>query len=257
MPANAIATLYELAGLLGRSAPDWREFRAGQPEAWLVTFANPHSVRLMMDRQDYSSTLAQFDVVLPDGNLLAQSATRQLGRTIERKSFDGNSLAPEVLSFCQRNRLRVALVGGVEGVASAAASLFRKEFGVEVVFTRSGFFANAEQRNQCFQALREQNVDVVICGMGAPHQDRFLLELKASGWRGLGFTCGGYLDQALASGVKYYPDWVNRFNLRAPYRLLREPRRLWRRYLIEYQPFLLADARLRLRIVRHQQEQRS
>ncbi|MEX7643126.1 MULTISPECIES: WecB/TagA/CpsF family glycosyltransferase [Stenotrophomonas] len=257
MPANAIATLYELAGLLGRSAPDWREFRAGQPEAWLVTFANPHSVRLMMDRQDYSSTLAQFDVVLPDGNLLAQSATRQLGRTIERKSFDGNSLAPEVLSFCQRNRLRVALVGGVEGVASAAASLFRKEFGVEVVFTRSGFFANAEQRNQCFQALREQNVDVVICGMGAPHQDRFLLELKASGWRGLGFTCGGYLDQALASGVKYYPDWVNRFNLRAPYRLLREPRRLWRRYLIEYQPFLLADVRLRLRNVRHQQEQRS
>ncbi|WP_423162763.1 WecB/TagA/CpsF family glycosyltransferase [Stenotrophomonas maltophilia] len=257
MPANAIATLYELAGLLGRSAPDWREFRAGQPEAWLVTFANPHSVRLMMDRQDYSSTLAQFDVVLPDGNLLAQSATRQLGRTIERKSFDGNSLAPEVLSFCQRIGLRVALVGGVEGVASAAASLFRKEFGVEVVFTRSGFFANAEQRNQCFQALREQNVDVVICGMGAPHQDRFLLELKASGWRGLGFTCGGYLDQALASGVKYYPDWVNRFNLRAPYRLLREPRRLWRRYLIEYQPFLLADVRLRLRNVRHQQEQRS
>ena len=257
MPVCAIAALRELAELLDRPAPNWRDFRAGQADAWLVTFANPHSVRLMMDRQDYSSTLAQFDVVLPDGNLLAQSATRQLGRTIERKSFDGNSLAPEVLSFCQRNRLRVALVGGVEGVASAAASLFRKEFGVEVVFTRSGFFANAEQRNQCFQALREQNVDVVICGMGAPHQDWFLLELKASGWKGLGFTCGGYLDQSLATGVKYYPDWVNRFNLRAPYRLLREPRRLWRRYLIEYQPFLLADVRLRLRNVRHQQEHRS
>lgn len=257
MPVNAVTTLRALAELLDRPSPDWREFRAGQPEAWLVTFANPHSVRLMMDRPDYPATLAQFDVLFPDGSLLATSASRQLGRTIERQSFDGNSLAPQVLSFCQRNALRIALVGGIEGVASAAASLFRKEFGVDVVFTRSGFFANGEQRNQCFQALREQNVDVVICGMGAPHQDRFLLELKASGWKGLGFTCGGYLDQALASGVKYYPDWVNRFNLRAPYRLLREPRRLWRRYLIEYQSFLLADASLRLRTVRPRREQRS
>lgn len=257
MPVGAATLLCELVGLLGRPAPDWRDFRAGQPEAWLVTFANPHTVRLMMDRPDYPATLAQFDVLLPDGNLLAASASRLLGRTIVRRSFDGNSMAPQVLSFCQRHALRIALVGGVEGIATAAASLFRKEFDVDVVYSRSGFFASEEQRQQCFKALREQNVDVVICGMGAPHQDRFLLDLKASGWSGLGFTCGGYLDQALASGVKYYPEWVNRFNLRAPYRLLREPRRLWRRYLIEYQPFLLADARLRLLAVRSRQEPRS
>ena len=257
MSVKATTLLCELAGLLDRPAPDWRDFRAGQPEAWLITFANPHAVRLMMDCADYPAMLAQFNVLLPDGNLLAATASRLRGRTIVRQSFDGNSLAPQVLSFCQRNALRIALVGGVEGVAAAAASLFRREFGVDVVFSRSGFFASEEQRHQCFKALREQKVDVVICGMGAPHQDWFLLELKASGWNGLGFTCGGYLDQALASGVKYYPEWVNRFNLRAPYRLLREPRRLWRRYLIEYQPFLLADVRLRLRTVRSRQERRS
>ena len=69
-----------------------------------------------------------------------------------------------------------------------------------------------------------------------------LLALVEAGWRGCGFTCGGYLDQ-LGGGMRYYPAWVDRANLRFAYRLLREPRRLWRHYLIDYQGFTLLFAR--------------
>jgi N-acetylglucosaminyldiphosphoundecaprenol N-acetyl-beta-D-mannosaminyltransferase len=53
----------------------------------------------------------------------------------------------------------------------------------------------------------------------------------------MGFTCGGFLDQI----IKYkgaYPEWIDHYNLRFLYRLIKEPKRLWRRYLIEYQVFL-------------------
>lgn len=244
--SEAVAALQQLTALLGRRHDDWRTFKAYGERALLISFVNPHAVRMTIDRPGYASDLAGMDVLLPDGNLLAASASRQLGRVIARESFDGNSLAPEVFAFCRTHALKVALVGGVDGVAERAAAVFATEFDVDVAYARSGFFNGEGDVHACYDRLRALNVDVVICGMGAPHQERFLLGLKNSGWTGLGFTCGGYLDQALDGGVKYYPEWVNRFNLRAPYRLFREPGRLWRRYLIEYLPFVVADLRLRM-----------
>jgi len=239
------AALSELVELLGRSQPDWRAFQGQGERALLVTFVNPLSVRIMMNQPGYAADLAAFDITFPDGNLLASSASRQLRRVVARRSFDGNSIALEVFEFCRLNSLKIALIGGVDGVAAAAGAVFAKEFAVDIAYARSGYFNGEPEVHQCHSEIKARSVDVVICGMGAPYQDRFLLGLKTSGWNGLGFTCGGYLDQAL-TGVKYYPEWVNRFNLRAPYRLLREPRRLWRRYLIEYLPFMVADVRLRI-----------
>lgn len=248
MTANKSAadTLRELAALLGRPQPAWKQVDHSRPKAIIVTFANPLTVRLSLDLPDYLGLLAKFDAVLPDGQLLASSASRILGRSVLRSSFDGNSLAPEVFSHCRSNRLRVALIGGTPGIAEAAASEFEREFGITIPYKRSGFFASESDRAAAIRELVARKIDVLVCGMGAPHQDRFLLDAKETEWKGVGFSCGGYLDQAVCGGVRYYPEIVNRLNLRAPYRLLREPRRLWKRYLIEYQPFLIADLRLRL-----------
>ncbi|MGE3623585.1 MAG: WecB/TagA/CpsF family glycosyltransferase, partial [Bdellovibrionales bacterium] len=57
------------------------------------------------------------------------------------------------------------------------------------------------------------------------------------GYGGLAITCGGFFDQYL-EGDKYYPDWVDTWNLRFAWRLYKEPRRLWKRYLIDYQFFI-------------------
>ena len=75
--------------------------------------------------------------------------------------------------------------------------------------------------------------------MGVPLQERFLLQLTDAGWNGVGITCGGFLDQ-LSQGVQYYPGWINSLNLRWAYRLMREPGRLWRRYLLDYPKFGIA-----------------
>lgn len=92
------------------------------------------------------------------------------------------------------------------------------------------------------ERILELRPEIVICGMGGVAQEKFMLSLADAGWRGCGFTCGGYLDQ-LGAGLRYYPGWVDRTNLRWAYRLAREPRRLWRRYLVDYQSFVLLFAR--------------
>jgi len=79
----------------------------------------------------------------------------------------------------------------------------------------------------------------VLCGMGVPHQERFLLTLKNAGYGGLMISCGGFVDQ-LAAAQRYYPAWVDKLELRWAWRIYQEPRRLWRRYLVDYWPFILA-----------------
>ena len=63
------------------------------------------------------------------------------------------------------------------------------------------------------------------------------MKLRAQGFSGLGFTCGGFLDQ-LAESQHYYPAWIDKADLRWLYRLCKEPRRLLRRYTLDYAPFI-------------------
>jgi alpha-1,3-mannosyltransferase len=78
--------------------------------------------------------------------------------------------------------------------------------------------------------------------MGNPQQEQWLnAHLAASGCR-LGFGVGGLFD-FLAGGVPRAPAWVRAARLEWSFRLLQEPRRLWRRYLVDMPVFLARIAR--------------
>jgi exopolysaccharide biosynthesis WecB/TagA/CpsF family protein len=227
-----------LASMVTSVAPDWEiELGERRTAAYLVTFANPFSVWVMQRTANYADLLARFDVVFADGILMARMASRIKACPVARLSFDGNSLAPVIFDLASRLGLTIAIVGGVPGVAEKAAEVFRARYPLNIVSMRSGYFSSRDERGDYCHQLAQLAPDIVICGMGAPHQEVFLAELADLGWRGVGFSCGGYLDQAAEGELQYYPQWVNRLHLRAPYRLLKEPRRLTQRYLIHYGPF--------------------
>ena len=64
--------------------------------------------------------------------------------------------------------------------------------------------------------------DFLIVGMGMLAQERFLLRVRDAGFRGIGFTCGGFIHQTARNEIDYYPGWVDRMNLRFLYRMYRE-----------------------------------
>lgn len=124
-------------------------------------------------------------------------------------------------------------------------SLFMRVFSERITQVRCNWFGNgyfsseAEMKKNC-ERVNESAPDIVICGMGAPMQEKYLVNLKNTGWKGAGFTCGGYLDQIVErDGLAYYPDWANKYHLRALYRMFREPKRLIPRYTLHYMPFYI------------------
>jgi len=210
--------------------------------AVLVTFVNPAAVPLARRSASFRQALRDFDFVFPDGVGMCLAVKWLHGLAAQRVSFDTTSLAPALFRRACAGDLGIALVGGAPQVADTARARLAENFpGIRIVGCFDGY-GGIEAKAA---AVRELGPDIVICGMGSGRQESFLLELKAQGWRGWGFTCGGYLDQ-LNAGMTYYPRWVDAADLRWAYRLAREPGRLWRRYLIDYSHFgvLVCAARI-------------
>jgi len=207
----------------------------------IVTFVNPLACALVELNADYIDLLNNFDIVTCDGIGMVQASRASGIKNSKRESFDFTSLADVVFRSAVDNHWQLGLVGGEPGVAEKAGKILQLKYpDLRVAGCYSGFGPEPAEAQKDFT---ENQVDLVICAMGAPLQERFFIQLVANGWYGIGFTCGGFLDQVIV-GEAYYTDWVNRLNIRFLYRLLKEPRRLWRRYLVDYQVFLRRYSRL-------------
>jgi beta-1,4-glucosyltransferase len=185
---------------------------------WLNHFSAPHAI----DRA--AEELSFFDVIGIDGKLL-QIILGGHSRT------SADLVVPELLS--RLPHARVAIVGGpmdTEAERAAAVSAILQSDS-EVVLSCDGYNglpSPASLREQ----LRSVGADVVIVGLGAGLQEQYAAAAKESFTQGgLSLTCGGYLDQLLVEG--YYPAWAYPLRLNWLVRLVREPRRLWRRYSVD------------------------
>lgn len=212
--------------------------------AFTVTFVNPSACALARRVPEYPGLLRSFDQVCCDGSGMVLAAHAAGLEQVCRESFDFTSVAGPVFEWAAREGLGTGLVGGRPGVSAAVAKRLSGRYP-RLSLTRP-FAGFGEDVEEALDHHGKGGTPLVICGMGAPHQERFLVELVRRGWTGVGFTCGGFFDQLL-SGERYYPDWIDRMNLRFLYRLYREPRRLWRRYLVDYQVFIWRLAGLTLR----------
>jgi N-acetylglucosaminyldiphosphoundecaprenol N-acetyl-beta-D-mannosaminyltransferase len=112
---------------------------------------------------------------------------------------------------------------------------------MDIVFYRHGFFSSEMDRQACLQSVKEMNPQLVVVGMGTPLQECFLVDLVSVGWKGRGYSCGGYFHQLGGDNrSNYYPNWMNRFHLRWLYRIWDEPK-LLSRYFIVYPSFFISS----------------
>lgn len=201
------------------------------------SFINPFSLGVVA--QELSDEECERINFYADGIAVVIYARLFKNKKITRTSFDDTSIAPIVYNYAVQQHRTVTLVGGTEENVEKAKQLLEIKYpGINITLARSGYFQDATEYNLFLQ--KALSSDILIVGMGAGKQERTLLDMRELGWKGTGFTCGGYLDQFVeAKGQDYYPDFVNRFHLRWLYRMCKEPRRLLKRYLKDYPYYLI------------------
>lgn len=192
------------------------------------TFVNPYSYLLLRK----TDNLNYIDNIFVDGILLVK-LFRMIGINVSRKSFDMTSLAPKVFKECTERSKSVYFIGSKKSDVNEFTNIIKKEYPkLNVIGKRDGYFSNRDERSLEIDKLITINPDVLVCGMGTPFQEDFLIDLKKKGWKGAGYSCGGFIHQTV-NRLEYYPNFYNKYNLRWLYRIMDEPK-LFKRYAFVY-----------------------
>ena len=196
--------------------------------ACIYTFLNPVSyLEALKNRNLY----ANFDGIFVDGKFLAVAIGLLYHKRVKRCSFDMTSLAPKLFVYSETNDKSIYIVAGLQEEIERTIATFTEHYPkLNIVGARNGYFDDDQAINVEIQKIVKLNPDYVICGMGAIKQESFLLRLKQAGYKGIAFTCGGFISQTSKSSFVYYPRIFDILDLRFVYRMIKE-RHTRKRYL--------------------------
>lgn len=211
-------------------------------EPAFVAHANVHTVNLARGDDAYHLILRSADMVLNDGKGVMLGA-RLLGSSFP-EDLNGNTMTPLVIERAAMRGWPVFLLGARPGVPEELASVLRARHPeLSITGTHHGHFGPTGE-DAIVAQIRAADTGLLLVGMGNPHQERFLARrLRDTGAR-LGIGVGAYFD-FVTGNVPRAPGWMNEVGLEWLFRLVQEPKRMWRRYLIGNPAFVARVLRQR------------
>jgi N-acetylglucosaminyldiphosphoundecaprenol N-acetyl-beta-D-mannosaminyltransferase len=211
-----------------------------------VFTANVDHVVKSEDHLDFRRAYSRADLCLADGMPILW-ASRLLGSPLPEK-VSGSDLVLPLARLAAEREWRVYLLGGGPGVAVEAGEKMARELGVRVVGIDSPVVradGGTDHPEQVLERVRAARPDLVLVALGAPKQELWIDRFAGQIAPAVAIAVGGTLD-FVAGRVKRAPAWMSRAGLEWLFRLTQEPRRMWRRYLIEDPRFVAIVARSRL-----------
>ncbi len=203
-----------------------------------IVTINSDFIRKARQDADFRDVLNRADLAVADGMPLVWLSRLRGSPLPERVA--GLELVEDCCRAAAREGVGLFLLGAAPGVAEAAGRvLATRHAGLRIAGTYSPPFGppSAEEDARMVAAIRAAGRCVLFVAFGAPRQDRFisrhLIELDIP--VGMGVGCA---FDILSGSVRRAPRWMQRGGLEWAWRLAQEPRRLWRRYLIEDAPLL-------------------
>lgn len=194
-----------------------------------------HLVKLQKDSEFYH-VYQQADYRVCDSQLLFL-ASRFLGQPLCEK-ISGSDLFPAFYQHYSKDEsIKIFLLGGLGNVAAKAHQSINAKAGREIVvgsYSPSfGFETNETECQKIITLINNSGANVLAVGLGAPKQEKWICQNKPllEGIKTF-FAIGATLDFE-AGNLKRAPKWISLAGLEWFYRLVLEPKRLWRRYLVE------------------------
>ncbi|MEM7725011.1 MAG: WecB/TagA/CpsF family glycosyltransferase [Cyanobacteria bacterium P01_A01_bin.45] len=199
-----------------------------------------HLIKLQRDEDFYVAYNAATYKVC-DSQILIY-ASRFLGTPLKEK-ISGSDLFPKFYRYYQNdNEVKVFLLGAAEGVAKSAQDNINYLVGRNmVVDVHSPTFGFENKEQECLEIVEKINnsgATVLAIGVGAPKQEKWILKYKDRLPNIKTFLAIGATIDFEAGNKTRAPKWMSQAGLEWLYRLLSEPRRLWKRYIIDDLPFI-------------------
>jgi N-acetylglucosaminyldiphosphoundecaprenol N-acetyl-beta-D-mannosaminyltransferase len=207
-------------------------------------FINPHYINEALREPEYKEALEDAHLVLADG-FGSKLAGKILNRPL-RQNLCGTDLFPRLCAALSGTGKSVYLLGAAPGVVDLVAEWINQHYPRVIIKGWGHGFFTPEEEPEVVRKIAASGADLLVVAMGVPkqevwiHRNLEMLNVRAA----MGF--GGLFDY-FAGRIPRAPQWVREMGMEWVYRLIQEPRRMWRRYLIGNGIFLGRVIRERLR----------
>lgn len=209
---------------------------------------NAAKVVNLKKHRELEESIINCDIINPDGQSIIW-ASRFLGKNLPER-VAGIDLMINLVEMAAREGYRIFLLGAKKEVLNRVVELYEKKYGPDlIVGYRDGYYRQDEEYGLAYQ-IASSNADMLFVAMTSPKKEIFLHTYKDIIRVPFIMGVGGSFD--VISGItKRAPVWMQKAGMEWFYRLIQEPRRMWKRYLLSNSQFLYLVFREKLRQIIH------
>lgn len=200
-----------------------------------IFYVNADCLNKCYEDEGYRSLLKESDYVLPDG-IGINLACRMLGSAM-KENVNGTDMLPFLCEMAKRRGLKFFLLGGKPGVADKMAEMIAEFYEVEVAGVQHGYFDHERESKGVVDRINGSGADILLVAFGAPLQEKWISTHKSKLTVGAALGVGGLFD-FYSGNTRRAPRWLRELGLEWVYRIIQEPGRMWRRYVIGNPLFL-------------------
>ncbi|MDZ8137908.1 MAG: WecB/TagA/CpsF family glycosyltransferase [Nostoc sp. DedQUE04] len=198
-----------------------------------------HIMKLQNDRE-FLEAYKTADYKLCDSQILIY-ASRFLGQPIQEK-ISGSDFFPAFYNFHKQNEtIKIFLLGAAQGVAIKAQEKINAKVHRNIIVSSYsppfGFEKKEAECRKIVEMINSSDATVLAVGLGAPKQEKWIYKYKNQLPNIKIFLAIGATIDFEAGNIQRAPKYISNMGFEWLYRMVSEPQRLWKRYLIEGLPF--------------------
>lgn len=217
---------------------EFQEFIEKLDSGLVVTPNVDHLIKLQKDRRFYDAYQAA-DHVVCDSRILMK-----LSRFLDKENpikaqIAGSDLFPAYCDFHKSNteNVRIFLLGGTPDTVKSAQNKINEKTNSQIIVKGYsppfGFEKDDREQEKIVELVNQSKATVLAMGVGAPKQENWLAENRHRFNQVHTFFAIGATIEFEAGGLSRAPKWMTKFGLEWMYRLFQEPKRMFKRYIIE------------------------
>lgn len=203
-----------------------------------ICVSNVHTTVTSYEEPSYCAIQNGGIMAIPDGGPLSSLGRKRGFVTMERTT--GPSLMGELFKISAKRGYRHYFYGSTDETLEKLKNRLQEyypEIQIAGMYSPPFRALSIEEDNEVIEKINETNPDFVWIGLGAPKQEKWMFNHQGS-INGLMIGVGAGFDY-YAGNIKRAPQWMQRCNLEWLYRLMQDPKRLFKRYFCTNIKFIL------------------
>ncbi len=201
-----------------------------QKEQLVHNCINANKVVLIQRDKQLKASLDEADIISADGQAVVWAS--HLFGTPLKERVPGIDLMEEIVRHAAEQGYKIFLFGAKEENVSKVAEIYSRKYGPELVAGYRNGYYKQEEEAEIARQINESGAQILFVAIPSPQKEIFLKNNKhLMPQIYLMMGVGGSFD-VVAGQVKRSPRWMQDNGLEWLYRLIQEPRKMWRRYLI-------------------------